>query len=438
MSEKNIGILGMGVTGVAAAGRLKESARLYLFDEKKTKEDLLKQFPHAKVLTPADLDSLDYVVKSPGIPPHNKMVRRIVRKGIPIYSDLELFYQLYHPKICAVTGTNGKTTVTSAIYEILKDFGAETAGNIGRGIFDVTPEEGKLLIVECSSFQLHDIHQFHPRVAVITNVTEDHLDWHGTIGDYRRSKANIVKNLEKDDVLVLNIDDPGIVELKRPPCIVEEVSLGQRVARGIEVIDGIITRVLPGERIPLGNREDFILPGDHNIMNLCQALLAGIHLGMDLREGYRRITTFHGVAHRLEYVDTLEGVQYFNDSKGTNPDSTDVALRAMDRPVILLAGGYDKKSDYRRMFFRNKGKIKALILMGDTAKTMGASAREMGIGEIFYVNSMKEGVEKSATLAEEGDSVLLSPACASWGMYQNYEERGEDFVNCVRERKVRS
>lgn len=435
MKRKNVAVLGLGITGKAVAEFLAADMNLFLFDERISPRETLKKYPGAKWLHERDIDGLDFAVKSPGIPPSNGVIRTLTKRNVPIYSDLELFYRLYQPMMISVTGTNGKTTVTTAIEYLLRDeVPLHTAGNIGSGVFGIKDfKKEDVLLLECSSFQLHDTETFHPKVGVITNITTDHLDWHETLSDYRRSKLKMIQNMKGDDVLILNIDDPFSWEMKRPDCIVEEVSMGQKVRRGMEVIDGSLIRNIEGSRRVIGKTKDFLIPGDHNIMNLAQSILAVEPFGISPEDAMEKLKNFSGVPHRLEYVTGIKGITFYNDSKGTNPDSTDVAIKAMGNRVILIGGGYDKKADYLPMFEKQKKRIKSLILMGETAEDMKKAAEKAGITRINKVKDMEEAVAVAFKVGEPGDKVLLSPACASWGMYKNYEERGNHFIEIVRE-----
>ncbi|MDO5713731.1 MAG: UDP-N-acetylmuramoyl-L-alanine--D-glutamate ligase [Tissierellia bacterium] len=435
MDRKNVALLGLGVTGRAVVERLSSKYQLYIYDEKISPREMVKNFPRTKWLSEKDIKNLDFAIKSPGIPPNNKVVRTLQRGKIPVFSDLEVFYQLYEPCMITVTGTNGKTTVTAAIEYLLKDNkNVYTGGNIGKGVFGIeTLKKEDILLLECSSFQLHDVNFFHPKVAVITNITSDHLDWHGSIENYRKSKLKMIQNMNQDDVLVLNIDDPYTCEIDLPPCEIEEVSMGQKVYQGIEIIDGNMIRNKHGERRILGHTRDFLIPGEHNMINLAQSILAVKSFGIKPEDAFEKLKSFPGVPHRLEFVTTIKGKHFYNDSKGTNPDSTNMALKALSSSILLIAGGYDKKADFKPFFQQHKSRIKALFLMGETAKSMGAAGKEAGIEEVFYVKNMKEAVEKAYHYGKSGDKILLSPACASWDMYKNFEERGQDFIHWVKE-----
>ncbi len=415
-----IGILGYGVTGKGIVRALKDTDELFVYDTH-LPEDIAPLTHETNV---------DFIIKSPGLPPDHEEVRFWREKGIEIISDLEAFYRLYHPQLVAITGTNGKTTVTSAV-DFLLPMDHGVGGNIGKSVFDLTQEAGEIVVLECSSFQLADTKEFHPHVACITNLTSDHLDWHKSVDHYRESKKKIAFQMTKEDWLILDGEDPVLREMDTAHTNVAWVSTTSLPDCGIGIVDGEVLLRWEGRTLSLGKRTSWSLPGTHNGKNLAMALLVGVALGMDPQEAMERLSKFQGVRHRLEKVGESEGVLYFNDSKGTNPDATDVALSSFSAPIHLIAGGYDKGSDMRPLLEKYKSRIKGLYLFGQTAESMNAIAEELGIkGDIY--DSLEEAVSSAKDGATSGEVVLLSPACASWGMYKNYEERGDEFCAIVK------
>ena len=421
--KKTIAILGFGTTGRACYQALKDSYKIYIYDGKADISEDLK-------LTQDRYGEVDYAIKSPGIHPDQEVIRQLEALKIPIYSDLEVFQKLLDKKIytIAVTGTNGKTTTSMAIHHILSEAGKRVflAGNIGRGVFDLMGllQDGDYLVLECSSFQLKYIQDFHPNIAILTNISQDHLDWHHTVEDYQASKKKITKNQNPGDLCLVNRDDPVSYQtpsLARRECVSIRQEADAYIKDGQMIIHGQV----------LGPTSNFQLVGDHNMSNLAFALLAAEEVGIPLGDAFNYGASFKPVDHRLQFVAEINGVDYYNDSKGTNPDSTDVALASFPGHISLIAGGYDKGSSFLPLLKKYKGKISHLIVMGQTKDRWIREAQEVGLESIHPVASMEEAVKKAKDLTEKG-VVLLSPACASWGAYQNYEQRGRDFMDQVK------
>ncbi len=353
--------------------------------------------------------------------------------NIKIISDIEFASYFYKTKdIVAITGTNGKTTITTLINEILNKVGNSYAvGNIGVGVMDVIDYDPKFIVCEASSFQLAYIDKFHPHVAVITNITSDHLDWHKTVENYRKAKENIYKNLEEDDYLILGASCDYVKTIDAGVKKTYYYSYDDIGIPGLFTKDGeIIFRHFDGSLENIMNVSDVFIKGRHNIENAMAAILSAYSLGVDLKIIVDTIKNFKGVEHRIEFVRTFNGISYYNDSKGTNPDSTDVALKAFEKSVLII-GGYDKGSDFKKLLEDNKDKITSLVVMGATSELIIKEATELGI-ENTRVKDMEEAVLVATTIARENPSVvLLSPACASWDMYPNYEVRGKHFKEIV-------
>ena len=371
-----------------------------------------------------DLD-YEFVVKNPGIPYTNKLVKYFVDKKVKVYTEVET--ALNYPnnyKIAAITGTNGKTTITTLVYEILKnEFKAYACGNIGTAVSEIVynheDEEAKLSL-EISAFQLLGSPSFHPECAVITNLTPDHLDYFDTLDDYYRAKTLVYKNMSEDDWFILNLDDEECVKYcKDIKCKVVTISLEKSAdlcLRGDEVV--LFDTVL-------FNKNDLKIIGKHNLFNAMVAACLAYKLGCSVDNIRNAIANFKGVEHRIEFVRELNGVKYYNDSKGTNTDSTVIALKAFDKPVILLAGGHDKHTGFKGIE-DNKDKIKKLITFGET-KDMLAKIKD----DAIVCETMAEALNKAHEIADDGDVVLLSPACSSYDQFKNFEQRGKIFKELV-------
>ena len=371
-----------------------------------------------------DLD-YEFVVKNPGIPYTNKLVKYFVDKKVKVYTEVET--ALNYPnnyKIAAITGTNGKTTITTLVYEILKnEFKAYACGNIGTAVSEIVynhEDEDAKLSLEISAFQLLGSPSFHPECAVITNLTPDHLDYFDTLDDYYRAKTLVYKNMSEDDWFILNLDDEECVKYcKDIKCKVVTISLEKSAdlcLRGDEVV--LFDTVL-------FNKNDLKIIGKHNLFNAMVAACLAYKLGCSVDNIRNAIANFKGVEHRIEFVRELDGVKYYNDSKGTNTDSTVIALKAFDKPVILLAGGHDKHTGFKGIE-DNKDKIKKLITFGET-KDMLAKIKD----DAIVCETIAEALNKAHEIADDGDVVLLSPACSSYDQFKNFEQRGKIFKELV-------
>ncbi len=360
--------------------------------------------------------------------------------GKEIIGEIELAYRVGKKKeldFIGITGTNGKTTTTSIVGEIIKEAGYESyiVGNIGNPVIDALQEAsvGSVMVTELSSFQLESVKEFRPKISAILNLTQDHLNRHHTMENYAQAKMNIFARQGKEDVCVLNYDDETtrkmaamskakIVYFSRLNKLKEGVFLDE---------DKNILVNINGKVEKLMHSKELSLPGGHNLENCMAALAICLEYGVDIEVIKRVLKTFKAVEHRLEYVDTVDKVDYVNDSKGTNPDSTIKAVQSYDRPIILIAGGYDKGSDFNELFEIAKDFVRSLVILGQTSEIIEKTAKAHGIVDTYRVADMAEAVKKSHEIANENDIVLLSPACASWGMYNNYEERGKDFKDKV-------
>jgi len=381
----------------------------------------------------------DEVMKSPGIPEKNEMVTRIRERGIPVISEVELAYRHKgEGRIVGITGSNGKTTTTSMTYHICRHGGIDCAlvGNIGVSFARQVAEDPKpWYIAEISSFQLDDIREFRPDTAILTNITEDHLDrYEYRFENYIRSKFSIVKNQQEKDYFIYCIDDPVVRKFipeypfKSNPL---PFTMQQEPNPGGYIKNGQMTLKTGNESLNM-SIYDFALKGIHNQYNTLAAGLAASTIGIRKEKIREAVMSFEALEHRMEYVTTVRGVEFINDSKATNLNSTWYALESMQKPVILILGGVDKGNDYSLMRSLVKEKVKAIVCMGlDNRKIHEAFQQDVPL--IVNTTSAAEAVKSSFQLASKGDVVLLSPACASFDLFKNYEDRGRQFKEAVRE-----
>ena len=444
--EKNVLVFGSGKSGIAAAELLeKQNANIFVFEGnekqsvaeiKEKSESFAKAEIYVGTLPEEVMDKLDFVVLSPGVPTDLPLVNAMRDKKITIIGEIELAYQVAKGKILAITGTNGKTTTTTLVGEILSNYfkDVKVVGNIGIPYTSVAADttEETVTAAEISSFQLETIVDFAPDVSAILNITPDHLNRHYTFENYANCKLDITKNQTKEDYAVMNYDDPETVKrIDKVPATVILFSHKKELESGVIVKDGAVVIRENGKETYVMPLSEFQLLGDHNIENLLAAVAISYYMGADIATIRKVCGAFKGVAHRIEYVRTLNDVNYYNDSKGTNPDAAIKAIQSMVRPTYLIGGGYDKKSTYDEWIESFDGKVKCLLLIGQTAQDIADCARKHGFENIEMMDDLKQVVEYCHTHAQPGDAVLLSPACASWGMFDNYEQRGDMFKEYV-------
>lgn len=441
----------MARSGLAAARYLLRQGAVLVVNDSKSEEDLkgicqeLESMGDVRFIlgrnpNTDEVQDIDMAVVSPGVPLDLDYIMAIKNNRKKVISEIELAYQAGLKKnirFVGITGTNGKTTTTSLVGEIFKAQGVETyvVGNIGNPAIEAVEMagDGAVLVTELSSFQLESIDMFSPTASTVLNLTEDHLNRHHTMENYAMAKARIFENQVDDTVCILNYDDP-ITRSMAEDCHADVVffSRKDKFERGIYLDDDnniIVNNEI--EEIALLKADELSLPGGHNLENCMAAIGLTLALGVEIEVLVKVLKTFKAVEHRLEYVDTVKGVKYVNDSKGTNPDSTIKAVQSYNDPIILIAGGYDKGSDFNELFEIAKDYVRSVVILGQTGDLIEDTARKHGFTDLYRVNDLKEAVEKSAQIAKEKDIVLLSPACASWGMYNNYEERGREFKKLV-------
>ena len=443
IKDKKVLLVGLAKTGVSTIKKLdKLGASIVVTDikPKEKLEDILSQLNGLNNVEyilgshPEDISDIDLTIVSPGVPLDLPFIEKLKESNVKIIGEVELAYTLSNnPIFVGITGTNGKTTTTSLVGEIFKEANRDTyiVGNIGNPVIDTVDytDKNSVLVTELSSFQLESIDTFRPKVSSILNITEDHLNRHHTMENYINAKARIFENQEKSDFSILNYDDSIVRSLnKNNNASILYFSRKEKVDQGVYLDENNnIVISIDGKQITVLNRNELSLPGDHNLENAMAAILMTYVVGVDLEVIKHVLITFKGVEHRLEFVTNKNGIMFVNDSKGTNPDSTIKAIGSYERPIILIAGGMDKHSDFTDMMKCATKNVKELVLLGETADKIEASARKEGLENITKVKNMEEAVKKAYELAKDGDVVLLSPGCASWDMYPNFEARGLDF-----------
>ena len=444
LTDKKVVVVGTGVSGMGAVKLLSEtSADITLYDgnDKADRDEILKKIPDDCDLRLIIGEMPDEVVKetdllviSPGVPIDSDIVKLFEKENVPVWGEIELAYNFEKGTVFAITGTNGKTTTTTLVGEIMKKYNNQTfvVGNIGNSYTSEVLKTTKdsYTVAEISSFQLETIREFAPKGSAILNITPDHLNRHYTMENYAAVKESITKNqwkVREDDYCVLNYDDKVLREFGKTIKNPVYFSRKEKPSKGA-YLDGRIIRYFDGkDDYEVMSVDDMHLFGNHNYENVMAAIAMTIEAGVPLNI----IINFMGVEHRIEYVRDKNGVRYYNDSKGTNPDSSIKALEAMSRPTILIAGGYDKHSEFDEFIEAFDNKVKLMVLLGQTADKIEETAVRHGFTNIIKTDSLEKAVKICAENAVSGDVVLLSPACASWGMFKNYEERGKLFKEYV-------
>ncbi len=443
LKGKKVLVFGSGISGESAAELLdREGAAVILYDgnEKLDAEEIKKKMPeNVRVVLGAFpeemLDGLDLTVMSPGVPTDLPIVEKMRAKGIPIWGEIELAYVCGKGDVLAITGTNGKTTTTSLLGQIMKNYKESVfvVGNIGNPYTSIVPETkaDSVIVAEMSSFQLETVHSFRPRVSAILNITPDHLNRHHTMEAYIAAKERIAENQTKQDFCVLNYEDDVLRKFgEKVEAQVLYFSSRRKLNRGV-YLDGKTIICQIDAPISVCDTDELQILGTHNYENVMAATAMAYAYGVPVEVIRKTLLEFKGVEHRIEFVAEKNGVAYYNDSKGTNPDAAIRGIQAMNRPTVLIGGGYDKESAYDEWIQAFDGKVKKLVLIGATRDKIAQTARSLGFTDIVMADSFEEAFEKCVEYAQPGDAVLLSPACASWGMFKNYEERGDKFKELV-------
>ncbi|MFA9557362.1 UDP-N-acetylmuramoyl-L-alanine--D-glutamate ligase [Evansella sp. AB-rgal1] len=439
--NKNILILGLAKSGTAATKILLElGASVTVNDQKPLEENEQAQQLQklgAKVVCgshPIELvhEKLDYVVKNPGIRYDNTLVAEAMKHSIPVITEVELAYHISEAEIIGITGSNGKTTTTTYVFEMLKGSKRTPllAGNIGEVACEVAAASStdNVLVTELSSFQLMGIEQFRPKISVVLNLIEAHIDYHGSMENYVEAKGNIFKNQSVDDCIIYNADDSKVSKLiergaaKKIPFSTKSV-----FEDGACIKNGFLT--LFGEN--LISVEEMSLPGDHNISNGLAASVAAFLAGASKEQIRHVLKTFTGVKHRLQFVDNFKGRSIYNNSKATNVEATITALKAFEQPIVLIAGGLDRGISFDGLIPFFTERVKAVVTYGETAQKIADTASKSGAATTS-VQTLSEAVQKAYDYSQEGDVILLSPACASWDQFKTFEERGDCFIEEVK------
>jgi UDP-N-acetylmuramoylalanine--D-glutamate ligase len=442
LRDKEVLVIGGGLSGLAACRFLLSRGAVVTLSDRKMRQDLpveaqalfrrgVKFLPQRYL--PANLP-WQLCVKSPGVPPDVPLLHLLRLASIPVWGELELAYRYAKAPFIAITGTNGKTTTTALLGHILRQAGLRVlvAGNIGDPLIAHVDEQHDYIVAETSSFQLEDTELFHAKGALLLNLSPDHLDRHGDMEHYRAAKARIFRHQQAGDFAVFNYDDAAVASLAETTMARRLFfSLGQQVAEGAFMEQGQIYIRWEGKNIHVMPAGRIYIKGRHNWQNAMAALAAAQALGVTPDCMAEALATFTGVEHRLEFVCEKDGVTYINDSKGTNPDSTEKALFAYEQPLVLIAGGYDKQADFLPLMRLIKERVRRLVVLGQTAEALLAAAQAVGYGAVSRAGSFDEAVALAREQAAPGDIVLLSPACASWDMFTSFEARGQRFKELV-------
>ena len=443
---KNYLIVGAGRSGIAAGrmlSQLGENFTVYDANKELDTAKVSSQISESKNIlfllgdvSADELRGFDICVVSPGVPLDTPIMKTVAECNIPVYSEIELAYLYDKGSIIAITGTNGKTTTTSLVYEIMRDYDKDTllVGNIEipyTGLA-LTSKPGGTTVAEISSFQLETMITFRPKVSAILNITPDHLDRHKTMENYADIKKSIAKNQTADDFCVLNFEDEYLKDFgNKLNCKAVCFSAYRELADGWYYKDGTIYEAENGTATAFINVDESNLVGLHNYENIMAAAAMTKSYGVPEDIIKNAIRKFRAVEHRIEYVATKNGVKYYNDSKGTNTDAAIKAIDAMPSKTVLIGGGYDKDADFSEWVSHFPGKVRKLVLIGQTKEKIAKACDEISFSDYCFAESLEAAVRICAEAAKEGDCCLLSPACASWGMFKCYQQRGDMFKEYV-------
>ena len=445
-------VVGSGISGMGAMTLLhKLGGEIILFDEKLSVEELTGKIPqgvdaecYSKELTQEVMEQIDVAILSPGVPTDIPMVNTLRELGVKIIGEIELGFLAEQGKVVAITGTNGKTTTTTLVGDIMKAHCGEdktfVVGNIGNPytLEALKTAKDTVTVGEISSFQLETVETFHPVVSAILNVTPDHLNRHHTMEAYAAAKEKIAGMQTKENICVLNYENEYTREFgDRCPAKTVYFSSARELENGFFLRGEEICKAVDGKVEALLNiHKDMNLVGMCNVENVMAAIAIAEGMQVPMSTILKVIKTFKAVEHRIEYVATKRGVDYYNDSKGTNPDAAIQGIKAMSKPTVLIGGGYDKQNEYDEWIECFGDKVKWLVLIGQTREKIAECAKKHGFDRIKMADTFEECLQLCTELAQSGDAVLLSPACASWGMFPNYEVRGKifkDYVNSLEE-----
>lgn len=446
LQGKKILVVGFGRSGIGAADALLDLGADVAIQDSKKEENMpaetvaafREKGAHFHLGGECPTEGWDILVLSPGVSPEIALVQGAKENGAEVIGELELAYRIGHGRYAAITGTNGKTTTTTLTGEIFQKAGRIThvVGNIGTAVITASAQAGDedWMVTECSSFQLETTVFFHPEVSAILNLTPDHLNRHHTMEAYGAAKAKVFANQTEDEYLIINGDDPLCMELAET-CRARIIpfSLKEQPKPGAYLKDGVLTIAdEQGSEHSICRADELKIIGKHNQANALAAAAVSFFSGISPEIIGEAIREFGGVEHRIEFCGELNGVRYYNDSKGTNTDAAETALAALEKNVILIAGGDSKGQEFDEFVKHLPGCVKHLILLGRDAHFIQESCDKIGYSDYTYCKDMEACVAEAARIAQAGDSVLLSPACASWDMYDNYETRGRHFKSCVK------
>jgi len=443
--NKKVLVVGMAKSGLGTVKTLtKLGAEVYINDIKPEEklQDLLSEIKglYKNAILgehPQNIRDFDIIILSPGVPTDLEFINKAKNLKIPVIGELELAFKLSKGTFIGITGTNGKTTTTALLGEIFNNAGIPSyvVGNIGTAAITkaLDTDDKTVMITEVSSFQLETIEDFKPKIAAILNISPDHLNRHKTMDNYINAKSRIFQNQESSDYLILNYDCELTKELsKKAKSKIIFFSRKEKLDKGIYINNGeVIIAIDEGKKDKICDVPDILIPGSHNLENALAASAIAYAYGIDKEIIAYTLKSFQGVEHRIELVTEIDGVKFINDSKGTNVNASIKAIEAVKPPIILIAGGKDKGSSFDDFIKAFNGKVEKLVLLGETANKIKETAIKYGFHNIFIVKDMEEAVKEAFKNAKKGSTVLLSPACASWDMYENFEERGEDFKRCV-------
>lgn len=446
-SGKKALVIGMARSGAASAELLHRlGAQVYVYDLK-TLEQLpeevravLSKIEYTDLLGKDPMESIgemDLLVLSPGVPLGLPFIKRAYELGKKVIAEIELGFSVSKADFIAITGTNGKTTTTALTGEIFKNAGINTfvLGNIGVPITQeaLHTKEGDVVVAETAALQLDTIDEYCPKGSAVLNITEDHLDRYGTMEHYIAAKAKVFKNQRTQDYCVLNYDDETVRALaEQVRARVFWFSTEKELENGAFVLDGKIVFAEDGNRTEILQASELIIPGKHNLGNALAATALACLYGIGGEVVAKTLREFKGVEHRIEFVREVNEVVFINDSKGTNPDASIKAIQAMDRPTVLILGGYDKQSDFTDLFNAFTENVKAVIVLGATAGKIIDAAQTVGFENYIRAQGFEDAVLKAYSVANRGWTVLLSPACASWDMFEDFEKRGKEFKRIVK------
>lgn len=436
-------VLGLAKSGEAAAQLLYDSKVTFTINDLTPLEnnEIAKYFQSLGVPVVTGehpislLDDVDLVVKNPGIPYNNPIVKEALKRNIPIITEVELSYYLFNGTLIGITGSNGKTTTTTLIFELLNEAKLHPviAGNIGQVATNVarTQKDGQPIVMELSSFQLKAIKKFKPNISILLNLTEAHLDFHETMEDYLDSKLNITKNQTESDVVIYNFEEEKIKSnVLTKPIKKLPFSTKQYLRDGVSLKDN---KIYYKDEVII-ERQQIALPGNHNLENVLAAIAVSKVMDVPNEVIKNVLKSFTGVKHRLQFVKELNGRKFYNDSKATNILATIKAIEAFNEPTVLIAGGLDRGNEYDELF-QHFNNVKSCVVYGESSEKLVEAARRNGFNKIEKVNNLEQATILAYENSEKGDIILLSPACASWDQFSSFEERGDMFIQFVHKLK---